>query len=118
MRGFGLPRGAYVVDTEVGFAWGAPYAAQKRFGALLMTGAEWFAGVGPGGSPNANLASVAWLTTLGARWTATRTGPLALWVGLDGRGRFARQRIGSPLNYSLFPVNLLLVVGGFVLVDR
>jgi hypothetical protein len=115
--GLGLPRAAFVVDTQVGVGWGAPYAPRARFGAVAMAGGEWFAGVSPAGSPDANLTSAAWVVTLGGRVTLARVGPVALWLGLDGRTRFARQRIGSPLNYELNPVTLFVDLGGFLLVD-
>lgn len=112
-----LPRSAFVVDTQVGIGWGAPYVPGARLGAVAMVGGEWFAGVTPDGSPSANLTSAAVIATLGARATLARVGSVALWLGLDGRARIARQRIGSPLNYSLLPVTLFVDFGGFVLVD-
>jgi hypothetical protein len=70
----------FFFSLETGLAWGAPYVRSYLFGAALTGGVEWLSIAGTTQSSAA--------ATLGLRG-ALPVGPLWLWLGVDGRTRFA-----------------------------
>jgi hypothetical protein len=70
----------FFFSLETGLAWGAPYVRDYLIGAAATAGVEWFALSGDTQSTGA--------ATLGIR-AAVPVGPLWLWLGVDGRTRFA-----------------------------
>ncbi len=96
--------------TAIGVGAGAPWYADRHFGASALVGVEWLSNAG-----TRQIAASAVLD-LGLRAASAR-GPFAYWVGADARLRAAPEAFGDPVNIQLPRLSLLVSVGAVLLVD-
>jgi hypothetical protein len=100
---------AFMFDLGAGAGWGAPFNAGYPVGAVLGLGVEWF-------SLDSSTQASGY-GTAGLRGAVTLE-PLSLWLGVDGRMRFARQRYGgAQVDITLPRYDAMLSIGVVLLVE-
>lgn len=98
----------FMFDLGTGATWGAPFNAGYPVGAVAGIGIEWF-------SLNSSTQSSGY-GTLGLRGALTLE-PLSLWLGVDGRMRFAPQYVGEQVDIRLPRYDMMLSIGVVLLVE-
>jgi hypothetical protein len=111
----GAEHDALLFDVQLGLGYGAPFVPQSRIGFMASGGFEWFSAVPSGGRRNSRQTDMSVILTGGVR-SRWRLQAVALWVGLDVKGRLAPQRLLSPIDLMLPHASALLSVGGILLV--
>jgi hypothetical protein len=101
---------ALTFSTELGAAWGAPYAPLRTFGAQLLLGHEWLSASENAAAPSQT--SGVWSVSLGAR-AAVPVAPVSFFVGPDFRVRLGKNELGPPLVMELPAYSLLVQAGAF-----
>jgi hypothetical protein len=101
---------ALTFSTELGAAWGAPYAPLRAFGAQLLLGHEWLSASENAAAPTQT--SGVWSVSLGAR-AAVPVAPVSFFVGPDFRVRLGKNELGPPLAVGLPAYSLLVQAGAF-----
>ncbi len=107
--------GLMLIDTQLGLAWGAPFAPAFDFGVGAAVGIEWLTTSTAGGDASAGNTDESVIGSLSARGRL-RIGAAALWLGADLRARAAPQSLGSPVDVELPPVSVLVSAGALWLV--
>jgi hypothetical protein len=110
--GFGRLEGhsALTFGTELGAAWGAPYAPLRTFGAQLLLGHEWLSASENEAAPSQT--SGVWSVALGVRG-AVPVAPVSLFFGPDLRVRLGKNELGPPLSLGLPAYSVLVQAGAF-----
>jgi hypothetical protein len=103
--GMGSDVDTLIFDTQGGFAWGAPFQPEYRFGLLALGGMEWFTEFGGDGLQTESTATL----MIGGR-LSQRSGGVAFWAGIDGIYRFSELNAGPNRFAPLLSVGLLLLV--------
>lgn len=103
-------RGALTFSTELGAAWGAPYASDRHLGTQVLLGYEWLSAAEHDAAPAQT--SGVWSVALGAR-AALPIQPVSLYLGPDVRVRIGESALGPPLSVRLPSYSLLVQAGVF-----
>lgn len=101
---------ALTFSTELGAAWGAPYASGRHLGAQVLLGYEWLSASENEAAPSQT--SGVWSVALGAR-AALPVETVALFVGPDLRVRLGESELGPPLSVGLPSYSVLVQAGAF-----
>jgi hypothetical protein len=104
------PYSALSFSTELGLAWGAPFASAMPLGAKVLVGYEWLSASENAAAP-AQTSGVMTIA-LGVQG-ALQAGPVSLWAGPDLRVRLARSELGPPLSVGLPSYSVLVQAGVF-----
>lgn len=96
--------------TALGVGWGAPWYADRHFGANALAGIEWLS------HSSTRQVADSFVLDLGAR-AALPAGPFSYFAGLDARFRAAPEIMGEPVGLSFPRVSLMLSLGAVLLVD-
>jgi hypothetical protein len=101
---------ALTFSTELGAAWGAPYASGRHFGAQVLLGHEWLSASENDAAPSQT--SGVWSVAFGGR-AALPLESVSLFVGPDLRLRLGDNELGPPLSVGLPAYSVLVQAGAF-----
>jgi len=101
---------ALTFSTELGAAWGAPYAYGRHLGAQVLLGYEWLSASENDAAPSQT--SGVWSVAFGGR-AALPIQSVSLFVGPDLRVRIGDNQLGPPLSVGLPSYSVLVQAGAF-----